>query len=106
MRSRYYAFEGKLSSRYVTPTINSPASERCSSQAGSSLGCEQTEDGAGLGDHPPRAEDCLTKKGQELSAVVRAMSEWGFTYEPDDEARATGRIVDAMAKLGARRRNA
>ena len=52
------------------------------------LGCDQIEDGGGLGDHTPRAENCLTKKEQGLSAVVRAMSEWGFTYELDDD---TGR---------------
>ncbi|MCH7812068.1 MAG: winged helix-turn-helix transcriptional regulator [Chloroflexi bacterium] len=52
-------------------------------------------DGAGLGDHPPQSEYCLTKKGQELSAVVRTISEWGFTYELDDD---TGRQAKEHAK--------
>ena len=51
-------------------------------------------------DHPPRAEYCLTDKGKELVPVLRAMAEWGYKYELDDEKRARPRVHQGLAALG------
>lgn len=39
-------------------------------------------------DHPPRAEYRLTEKGSQLGSIVRAMAEWGYEHELDDEEKA------------------
>lgn len=51
-------------------------------------------------DHPPRAEYCLTDKGNELIPVLRAMAEWGYKYELDDEKRAHPRVLRGLTVLG------
>ena len=51
-------------------------------------------------DHPPRAEYGLTEKGNELVPVLRAIAEWGYKYELDDEKRARPRVLQGMAILG------
>ena len=51
-------------------------------------------------DHPPRAEYCLTEKGKELIPVLRAIAEWGYKYELDDEKRARPRVLQGLAVLG------
>lgn len=33
-------------------------------------------------EHPPRAEYRLTEKGSALGPVIRAMFDWGTTYQP------------------------
>ena len=53
-------------------------------------------------DHPPRAEYCLTEKGKELVPVLRAIAEWGYKYELDDEKRARPRVLQGMAAVGAK----
>ena len=53
-------------------------------------------------DHPPRAEYCMTEKGQELVSVMRAIAEWGVRYELDDEQRADPLLRESMAILGIR----
>ena len=53
-------------------------------------------------DHPPRAEYCLTDKGKELIPVLRAIAEWGYKYELDDEKRARPRVLQGMAAVGAK----
>ena len=53
-------------------------------------------------DHPPRAEYCLTEKGKELIPVLRAIAEWGYKYELDDEKRARPRVLQGMAAVGAK----
>ena len=57
-------------------------------------------------DHPPRAEYCLTEKGQDLMPVVRAMAEWGIRYELEEEKKALARatVTDALARLEANRK--
>ena len=39
-------------------------------------------------DHPPRAEYCLTEKGNELGPVIQALAEWGIRYELEEERKA------------------
>ena len=51
-------------------------------------------------DHPPRAEYCLTEKGQELFSIMRAIAEWGLRYQLDDEQRAHPRLRENMAIMG------
>ena len=51
-------------------------------------------------DHPPRAEYCLTDKGKELIPVLRAIAEWGYKYELDDEKRARPRVLHGLNVLG------
>ena len=51
-------------------------------------------------DHPPRAEYCLTEKGNELIPVLRAIAEWGYKYELDDEKRVHPRVLQGLAALG------
>ena len=50
-------------------------------------------------DHPPRAEYRLTEKGRAFGPVLRAMMEWGNTYEPleppSKPAASGGRRPDA-----------
>ncbi len=53
-------------------------------------------------DHPPRAEYCLTEKGKELIPILRAMAEWGYKYELDDEKRARPRVLHGMTVLDAK----
>ena len=57
-------------------------------------------------DHPPRAEYCLTEKGNELGPVLQAMAEWGITYELEEEKRAFARatVTNALARLEANRK--
>ena len=52
-------------------------------------------------DHPPRAEYGLTDKGKELIPVLRAIAEWGYKHELDDEKRARPRVLQGMAAVGA-----
>ena len=56
-------------------------------------------------DHPPRAEYCLTEKGNELGPVIQAMAEWGITYELEEEKKAfaLATLADASARLEANR---
>ena len=53
-------------------------------------------------DHPPRAEYCMTEKGNELIPVLRAIAEWGYKYELDDEKRARPRVLHGMTVLDAK----
>ena len=53
-------------------------------------------------DHPPRAEYRLTEKGNDLIPVLRAIAEWGYKYELDDEKRARPRVLQGMAAVGAK----
>ena len=53
-------------------------------------------------DHPPRAEYRLTEKGGDLGSVLRAMAEWGYKYELDDEKRTRPRVLQGMAIVGAK----
>ena len=53
-------------------------------------------------DHPPRAEYCLTAKGNELGPVIQAMAEWGIKYELEEEKKAPA--LAASARMEANRR--
>ena len=53
-------------------------------------------------DHPPRAEYRLTEKGNDLIPVLRAIAEWGYKYELDDEKRARPRVLQGIAAVGAK----
>ncbi len=57
-------------------------------------------------DHPPRAEYCLTEKGNELGPVIKAMAEWGIKYELEEEKKAfaLATVTDALAGLAANRK--
>ena len=52
-------------------------------------------------DHPPRAEYRLTEKGQDLIPVIRAIAEWGITYELSEEQKANPALIDVMAQARA-----
>ena len=58
-------------------------------------------------DHPPRAEYCLTEKGNELGPVLHAMAEWGIKHELEEEKKAFARatVTDALARLEANRKS-
>ncbi len=51
-------------------------------------------------DHPPRAEYRLTEKGNDLIPVLRAIAEWGYKYELDDEKRTRPRVLHGLTVLG------
>ena len=57
-------------------------------------------------DHPPRAEYCLTEKGNELGPVIQALAEWGMTYELEEEKKAfaLATVTDASARMEANRK--
>ena len=57
-------------------------------------------------DHPPRAEYCLTEKGNELGPVITAMAEWGIRYELEGEQKAfaLATVADASARMEANRK--
>ncbi len=57
-------------------------------------------------DHPPRAEYCLTEKGNELGPVIQAMAEWGITYELEEEKKAfaLATVTDASARMETNRK--
>ena len=57
-------------------------------------------------DHPPRAEYCLTEKGNELGPVIQALAEWGITYELEEEKKAfaLATITNASARIEANRK--
>ena len=44
-------------------------------------------------DHPPRAEYRLTPKGKAFTKVIRALYDWGTTYEPRPTDRPVGDLV-------------
>ena len=56
--------------------------------------------------HPPRAEYCLTEKGQDLMPVIHAIAEWGIKYELEEEQKTSARatVIDAVARLEANRK--
>ena len=57
-------------------------------------------------DHPPRAEYCLTEKGNELGPVIHAMAGWGIKYEleEDKKASALAAVTDAAARVESNRK--
>ena len=57
-------------------------------------------------DHPPRAEYCLTEKGNELGPVIQALAEWGIRYELEEERKAfaLATVTDASARMKANRK--
>ena len=57
-------------------------------------------------DHPPRAEYCLTEKGNELGPVIHAMAGWGIKYEleEDKKASALATVTDAAARVESNRK--
>ena len=44
-------------------------------------------------DHPPRAEYHLTEKGRAFTKVIRALYDWGTTYEPRPTDRPLRELV-------------
>ncbi len=44
-------------------------------------------------DHPPRAEYRLTAKGKAFSTVLRALYDWGTTYDPRPTDRPLRELI-------------
>lgn len=53
-------------------------------------------------DHPPRAEYCLTEKGNELGPIIQAMAQWGIKYELEEEKKAFA--LATLARMEANRK--
>ena len=49
--------------------------------------------------YPPRAEYCLTEKGEELRPVIGALADWGLKHQLNDEQRAAaGSVIEFASR--------